>query len=287
MASDRLYVSRYSQPGFGLRVYRDGAPGDADALPTVRLLKDGEDEPLWARPATRTGPGTYTVTLTSGETSAAMAATLEWLYTVNQQAQVYAVEIEVGPSNPAYDALPPAWQDIVEQTWIKFDDLFDSPFGGPNLQVYLQTKFGRNRLAQLLPSALQRLNSASAPHASYPLGSQAFPFDAWSGLLIDALYIETVTHLIRSYTEIPEAVLATAVSRMDRRDYMQRWTDILNIAQPGFERDLKRYRQANLGLGHVSVLVAGGAYGNFGPEINPGGVGAAAARGYVWSSGWH
>lgn len=284
---DRKYVSRYSQPAFGLKVFAAGVLADADALPTVSLLHEGETVPAWTREAERVELGSYGVTLTSADTAMPVLGTLMWNYTVAGNPQVYGLDIEVGPSAPAYDALSPAWQDIIESVWVKFADLFDSPYGGPNLQVYMQTHFGRNRLAQLLVEALQTLNTASSPHASHEFGGISFPFKEWGGLLSTSLYIEVIKHLVRSYVEQPEVILGTTFTRFDRRDYMDRWRGILDMETEQFTADLKKYRMANLGLGHLSVLVAGGAYGNWGPQINPGGVGAAAARGYHWVSRMH
>lgn len=284
---DRRYVSRYSQPALGIVVHKAGALADADAPPVVSFIPDGSTDPEWTTTATKDSLGTYSVLLSSAQTAEPGLGTLRWDYTLDGIAQVYGLDIEIGPTAPAYDALPPQWQDIIEQVWVKFSDLFDSPYGGPNLQVYAQTHFGRNRLAQLLPQALNRLNSASSPHVSHVLGGITFPFDEWGGLLAQSLYIEAVIHLIRSYVEQPEAVLGTAVSRLDRRDYMNRWETVLNLEQQRFDLDLSRYRKANMGLGNISVLVAGGAYGNWGPQINPGGMGAAAARGYFYVNRWH
>jgi hypothetical protein len=284
---DRRYVSRFSQPGFGLKVYVTDTLTDADDPPTVSLIREGETVADWTRTSEKTETGSYSVVLSSVETSAQMLGTLMWNYEISAVPQVYGLDIEVGPSAPAYDALPPAWQEVVEGVYVKFADLFDSPHGGPNLQVYRQTHFGRNRMAQLMGDAIQSLNSASSPHAHHVLGGDTFPFDEWGGLLGDSLYIEAVKHLIRSYVEQPEAVLGVTVSRLDRRDYMDRWGTVLATEQEEFERNLKRYRGANLGLGHVRVLVAGGAYGNWGPEVNPGGMGLAAARGYHWINRWH
>lgn len=284
---DRKYISRYGQPALGIRVYRAGSLADADAAPQVSLIREGETTPEWTRAATRDSEGTYSVVLSSAETADPGLASLRWDYALDSVAQVYGLDVEVGPSAPAYDALPPAWQDVIEGVWAKFADLFDSPFGGPHLQVYVQTHFGRNRLAQLLGEALQALNTASSPHATYPLGGDNFPFAEWGGLLSDALYIDVLKHLVRSYVEQPEAILGTAVSRLDRRDYMNRWREVLDMEMQDFRTDLSRYRKAHLGLGNFSVLVAGGAYGNWGPQINPGGVGAAAARGYFYVNRWH
>jgi hypothetical protein len=284
---DRRYVSRYSQPGLGITVHKAGVLADADALPEVSLVREGLTTPEWTREATRDSLGTYSVLLSSAETQTPGLATLMWDYATDTIPQVYGLDIEIGQSAPAYDALPEAWKTIIEAVWVRFADLFDSPFGGPHLQVYIQTRFGRQRMAQLLNDALGTLNAASAPHASYALGGQDFPMIEWGTLLSESLYIEVIKHLIRSYTEQPEVILGQAVSRLDRRDYLNRWQEILNMETADFERDLGRYRKANMGLGNFSVLVAGGAYGNWGPEINPGGVGAAAARGYFYVGRWH
>lgn len=284
---DRRYVSRYSQPGFGIKVLRAGVLTDADALPTVSLVPEGQVDPVWSRTAQRESLGSYGIVLSSADTQTPLLGTLRWNYDLDGVEQAYGLDLEVGPSAPAYDGLPPDWQDVIEDTWVKFADLFDSPLGGPNLQVYVQTKFGRNRLAQLLGSALQSLNTASQPHASYPMGADNFPFAEWGGLLGDALYIEVLKHLIRSYVEQPEVITGTTFSRVDRRDYMNRWQQVLDSEIADFNTDLKRYRMAHLGLGNISVLVAGGAYGNWGNPINPGGVGAAASRGYYWVSRIH
>lgn len=288
---DRKFVSRYSQPTFGIQVHKVGALADADADPSVSLLKypdtGGTPEILWTRPSVHESVGVYNITLNSGETSDPGVYTLGWYYTVDGADQVYALDIEVGQASPDYDALMPNWKAAVENVWIKFADLFDSPYGGPNLQVYIQTHFGRNRLAQLLPTALQRLNSATNPHASFPLNGDNFPFADWGGLLSQSLYIEVLKHLIRSYTEIPEAVIGTSVSRLDRRDYQSRWQTVYDLEMEEFRLDLSRYRKAYMGLGYSSVLVAGGAYGNWGPQINAGGAGEAAARGYFYVGRWH
>lgn len=282
MSLDRRFLSRYSSATFAINVYRGGALADADAAVTGTLLREGDTTPAWTRDATTPATGVYEVALSSADTVTPGEYTLTFNYTVDGQPQVYGYDIEIGQSSPAYDALGGGsdWAGVVEGVWAKFADLFDSPYGGPNLQTYMQTNFGRNRLAQLLPAALQRLNSATVGHASYAVGATGFPFGDWGGLLQQSLYIEVLKHLVRSYTEQPEVILGTAVSRVDRRDYTQRWREVLDMETTEFERDLSRYRLANLGLGNVSVLVSGGAFGKLGPWVNAGGAGEAAARGY-------
>ncbi len=282
---DRRYVSRYTRPTFAVEIYRGGAPGPADGPVTGSLFRvstDGvpETDPVWTRDLTPASPGTYEITLSSVDTKTPGAYDLVYDYEIDGAEEIFATEIEIGPLAPDYDALNPAWASTVDGVWLLFADLFDSPYGGPNLQVYVQTKFGRNRLAQLLRQALQTLNTATSGHQSFPYNEEGFPFAEWGGLLQRSLYIEVLRHLVRSYTEQPEVILGTAVSRVDRRDYMQRWNEVLSMEMAEFNRDLSRFKMAYMGLGNVHVLVSGGAFGNIGPYVNAGGAGEAAARGY-------
>ena len=56
---------------------------------------------------------------------------------------------------------------IVESVWVRFADMFDSPQGGPHLQVFFQTAFSRGRLAQLLQIALGKINLTMQPAFSF------------------------------------------------------------------------------------------------------------------------
>lgn len=284
---ERKYVSRYSQPGFGLRVHQAGTLTDADSEPVVSFFPEGATAAEFTLTSTRQELGVYAVVLSSAQTSVPRMGTLMWDYTIGGEPQVYGIDIEIGPSSPSYDALAPDWQGIVENVWRKFADLFDSPYGGPHLQVYVQTHFGRNRLAQMMGDAIGVLNTVSSPHQFYELNGINFPFREWGNLLEQALYVEVLKHLVRSYVEQPEVILGTAVSRLDRRDYMDRWRTVLDMEAQSLDSDLKRYRMAHLGLGNVSVLVSGGAFGKIGYGEPPGGLGAAAARGYFYVSRWH
>lgn len=296
---ERIYVSRFSDPVFALEVRVAGQLADPDAPPTATLvyepgptvaaqLLDPQSDlsqvvvanppPAWVRPATRDGVGLYSIDL-AGSTDDPTLASLIWDYQINSQAKKSLTAIEIGDIAPDYDVLPPEWKNVVERAWIRFADLFDSPVGGPNLQVYAVNNFGRNRLAQLLDAAMQTINGNLAPFVSYQVGG-TYPFDVWGGLLVNALYVEIIKHLIRSYIEQPEVVLATPASRMDRRDYMSRWQTMLNLEQADLSALLSRFRQASMGLGNVSVLVSGGIYGRMGDGYGAS-MGQAAARGYL------
>lgn len=270
---DRAYVSRYATDSFGILVRPAGTPVDADgAVTVVMAYDDGTGTQVFSRAAAHTGTGEYTILLTSADTANPGYYGLTWTYQVGGVAGIYGLGIEVGPSAPAYDALDEGMKDLIESVWIRFADLFDFEVGGPHLQAYVQGNFGRQRLAQLLKISVGLLNTTAMPYQSYTLGNDggaSFPIDQWGSLLESALYVECLRHLVRSYTEQPEFQSGSGVSRLDRRDYMDRWKDVLALAEPTLTSQLQVFKIANMGLGKPRVLVSGGAYGRFGPNRLP------------------
>lgn len=276
---DRRYLSRYAAEQVGFVAMIAGQPGDVDANAVTATLLDATTlATIRTAAAAHLATGRYGLTLTSADTSTPRLLDLRFNFAVGGSAGIYVVELQVGPSAPDYDVLEPSWRAIVEAVWVRFADLFDSPLGGPNLQVYVQTRFGRNRMSQLLRQAVGRLNTISQPHQAYAV-NEDFPFDQWGPLVEQALYVEVVKHLIRSYVEQPDVVLTTAISRLDRRDYMQRWQEVLATEQEDLRAQLDSFKIASLGLGHAKVLVSGGVYGRYLGYYTPG-AGQALARGY-------
>ena len=284
--AERQYASRYSIEPLTLRVHKRGELADADANAvevSMRVPVDG-GAVIFSRPATHTELGTYEVLLSSEETQTPGLYEIRWEYALDSVPQVFAGLLEVGESAPAYDALDVGFKAVIESVWMRFADLFDSPDGGPHLQVYFQSKFGRGRMAQLLTVALNKLNTVAQPHMTYglegPPVAPLFPFAQWGGLLEQALYIETIKHLIRSYTEQPEA-LGVVMARMDRRDYTSRWREVLADEQADYKDMMEGFKIAHMGLGRPRVLVAGGVYGNYGANALPPGM--LASRGRAWA----
>jgi hypothetical protein len=174
-------------------------------------------------------------------------------------------------------------KSVIDLTWSRFADLFDSPQGGPNLQTYFQTHYTRGRMADLLRIAVGTLNTVAQPFQTYTVdgvGAALFPIARWGPLLEKSLYIEALKHLIRSYVEQPNFVGSGNVSRLDRRDYMDRWRSVLDMESATFQSQLEHFKIANMGLGRPAVLVAGGVYGKYGPTRLAGSV---AARPRMWT----
>lgn len=284
---ERQYLSQFSQPELGFTVHIGGVPADPDgAAMTARLLMqnpDGTSALVNTYTAARVSPGVFTVTPSSADTQRPGYAELDWSYSVHAQAQQYASYLEIGPANPAYDALPANMQDFLnEQVWVRFADLFDSAGGGPNLQDYFQAHWSRGRAAQLMGIALQKINAVAQPWSSYTLDGQGgpqYPVEFWGGLLASYTYAECVKQLIRGYLEQP-AFSGPPVARQDRRDYADRWRAALADEQAELKSMLDVFKIRHIMNGSPKVLVSGGTYGRYAPTRIAGSV---AARPRMWA----
>jgi hypothetical protein len=280
---DRYYMSQFDASTVGITVFVAGVQGDPDGNSVTVSMYDINDNVVFSQLATRSSLGNYQMTFTTEQSAVPGFYTLAWDFTINSQAQELQTYIQIGATNPAYDKLDAGMKGIVESVWIRFADMFDSPQGGPHLQVFFQTAFSRGRLAQLLQIALNKINLTMQPAFSFALtpGSE-FPYQDWGGLLEQGLYIETIRHLIRSYVEMPMPTGVT-VSRMDRRDFSDRWQNVYEMENADYMNMLSDFKVQCMFLSRPRVLVSGGAYGNWGPTRLPG---SAAARGVnrVWAA---
>lgn len=279
---ERQYVSPFSTDGFGLSIVQAGVPADADGDVTITVINEADSSVLFTRVATHVATGMYETATTPQETSMSGLYTVVWDYQMFGVAQEYRTYLEIGQARPGYDRLPGAMKDIVDTTWLRFADLFDSPGGGPNLMTYFQTKYDRGRLGELLTIAVGTLNTVAQPFQTYGLGlpgQPAFPVAQWGSLLERSLYIEAIKHLIRSYVEQPMFV-GGSVTRLDRRDYMDRWRMVLQDEESTFQRQLESFKISSMNLGKAAVLVSGGVYGRYGPTRIAGSV---AARPRMWT----
>lgn len=279
---ERQYISRYASDVLGLAVNVAGVPGDVDGnAVTVTLVNEADDSVVFTRQATREGVGLYETTLVGDESGTVGRFRVEWTYTIGGVAETYTTYIEIGEVAPSYDSLSPGMKAVVDSVWIRFADLFDSPHGGPNLQTYYQSHFGRERIAQLLRIGGGRLNTMSQPFQSFTVDgpTPSFPLAQWGSLLETMTYIEVIKHLMRSYVEQP-AFIGGNVTRLDRRDYLDRWRTILDMEEDMLKGQLEVFKISNMGLGKPKVLVSGGVYGRFGPTRFAGSV---AARPRYWT----
>lgn len=280
---ERRYLSPYSTTGFGLSLGKDGEPADADGPVSVTMHNEATQEEVISREASLVSTGLYELTTSSKETAQPGDYTVTWNYSMESVPQTYVTFLTIGQPSPAYDMLSEPMKEIVDITWLRFADLFDSPDGGPNLMTYFQTHYSRGRMAELMRIALGTLNTTAQPFQTYTLdgvGGATFPFAKWGALLERSLYIEAIKHLIRSYVEQPLVVVGGQVTRLDRRDYMDRWRMVLEDEMATFKGQLDIFKISSMGLGKPAVLISGGAYGRYAPTRVAGSI---AARPRVWA----
>jgi hypothetical protein len=283
LTGERQYVSQYAADVLGLIIMVGGVPADPDDnAVTTSLINIDTQAVVFTRAATRAAEGDYRVTLDAAESAQPGDYQVRWDYLLDGVSNAHDTFVQIGVASQAYDTLVPGMKEVVDQVWMRFADLFDSPMGGPHLQSYFQSAFGRGRVAQLLRVAVGRLNTIAQPFQTYTVdgdGGASFPITSWGPLLEQALYVEVIKHLRRSYVEQPE-FQGSAVARLDRRDYLERWGEILEQEEEDLKSRLSVFKLANMGLGRPSVLVSGGVYGRYAPTRY---AGSAAARGRFWS----
>lgn len=282
---ERTYLSRLSPGPLMIRVIgRDGNPTWADDDVVLHFIPEspegGEERQTLAVRSTVERQPTYEAYLPSAWTEEPGPYLARWTYSVQGVEGIGERPMVVGGTAPAYDMLSWDMKAVVEGVWLRVADQFDSPFGGPHLQVYMQAHFGRNRIASLLPQAIGRLNTVAQPHQTYSL-DRPFPVQKWGALLGLALWVETIKHLRRSYLEQPNPVGVT-VARLDRSNYTALWGEILRDEEGDLRSMLDHFKIASMGMGRASVLVSGGIYPRLPARAGSGG-GQAAARGlYMW-----
>ena len=271
---DRRYLSRWSSVVVGVVIHRTGQPTDPDDGVVVSMVDDAAEGTVFVfedRVATRDDTGAYSVELTSSDTDQPGVYSLVWEWEWDDDEFSRESYIEVGQHSPVYDDLEDDMKEIVESVWRKFADLYDSPYGGPHLQVYFQTNFARNRIAQLLHDSVEHINAMVPGERPYLISSDPGPKfpSQWYGLLGEQLYVETLKHLRRSYVEQPSDK-GVGVALLDRRDYMNRWGEILREAEGDVSKMLDQFKMYRFNLGQTRVLLSGGAYGRYGPQRYPG-----------------
>lgn len=269
--SDFRFLGRYSISDIVFTVIDStNTATNADAPPVVEFRDYATNTLIFTRMTTQIDIGRYSVTLSSTETANPGLYYLHWVYTLASIPQEYRTDIEVPQSaSTIYDTLSDGYRASVDGVWAMFEDLFDSDIGGPHLKMYAQTRFGRETIARMMGSALAYLNGAAQPHQSFTLdpAGQQFPFNEWGGILDLMTYIRVIEHLMRSYVEQPQAQGVTP-ARLDRRDYLDRWGQILQEAKAEMEQLLPVYKIAFMNMGRSALLVAGGLYGNI-PSWHP------------------
>lgn len=153
------------------------------------------------------------------------------------------------------DPLTAQQQTILDLAWLKVEDGFDSMPGGPYLLDVTKTQFSEQKMALLFPYALSRVNYTlpNPPTPTFDLNT--FPYDANAPLLAQAMVLEIILHLIRSYVEHPDPLGSGNITWLSRKDYTERWQEIYKLEEEQFMNMLRVFKRAELNLGHAHGLL--------------------------------
>lgn len=136
--------------------------------------------------------------------------------------------------------LPPDAADILNVARGMFGDLFDNDDFGPFLEEF--TNFGSDREAMLLiEEAIGQLAIYVPLAGSFEYTYLSYPYTlpVHRYCLLISLVICIITHLMRSYVEIPDTSRVNAPDVV-RRDYLSRWQTILNEYKDKLKTAAKR-----------------------------------------------
>lgn len=139
---------------------------------------------------------------------------------------------DTGSTTSYYDDLPEQARTFIDEVRVLFSGLFDRDEGeyGPFLDEVVG--YSNDTMAVLFNEAFGLLATQTAVPKVFNWGVSGFPYKnvGWRYGLTVAMVIAIITHLMRSYVEIPDTSKVGA-SDVQRRDYLQRWQTLLKEYQ--------------------------------------------------------
>jgi len=161
---------------------------------------------------------------------------------------------EVYPTIPSGE-LTAEEQFSLDLAWLKVEDGFDSIPGGPYLYDISRKNFSQQKSALLFPFALERINYTfpNPPTPHFTLTD--FPWKDHHTLMAQAMTLEIIHHLIRSYVEVSLPIGSGNITLLDRSTYQNRWREIYGAEEEQFKKALRVFKRGYLQLGKARGLV--------------------------------
>jgi len=173
--------------------------------------------------------------------------------------------------------IPTSDQVIGELVWRKIEDVFDSDEGGPWLRDMTLDTFSKDKMPEFIAEALFDINQQNPPtnlNSGYFVNTDGIPTQD-APVLVEGTYLAVILHLIASYIEQPD-VVGGQVAYENRRDYIQRWSQIYEIEMQRYMRWVALFKRRFLSW-HTHGLIFSRAGRNFGAN---GGFSTYGMRGY-------
>ena len=151
--------------------------------------------------------------------------------------------------------LTPEQQFSLDLAWLKVEDGFDSLPGGPYLYDISRKNFSQQKSFLLFPFAFVRFNYTFPNPPSPTFTLTDFPWKDHHTMMGQAMTLEIIHHLIRSYVEIPVPTGSGNITLLDRTTYQDRWREIYSAEEEQFKNALRVFKRAYLQLGSARGLV--------------------------------
>lgn len=146
---------------------------------------------------------------------------------------------------------------VADGVWTKLEDCFDAENEGPWVQDVTMNFFREEKIEKFINDALFDINYQHPP-TDLTIGSFVNSDNTVTSnypLLVQAVFIQALRHIMRSYVEQPMPTGAQ-IAWQDRRDYLQRWQSMYELELAQYQRWVALYKRGFLQLGRSKVLVA-------------------------------
>ena len=153
------------------------------------------------------------------------------------------------------DPLTPDQQTCLDLAWLKIEDGFDSMPGGPYLLDITKQNFSTQKSALLMPFALARINYTIPNPATPVFDLHSFDYANNHVLFAQALTLEIIMHLMRSYVEMPQPEGTGNITWLSRMEYKMRWEEMYKLEEEQFINYLRVWKRGQLNLGRTKGVL--------------------------------
>jgi hypothetical protein len=146
---------------------------------------------------------------------------------------------------------------VADGVWTKLEDCFDAENEGPWVHDMTLHFFREEKMEKFINDALFDINYQNPP-TNVTIGDfvpTTGMINANYPLLVQAIFVQVLRHIMRSYVEQPLPTGAN-IAYQDRRDYLQRWQGMYELELEQYMRWLALWKRGFLQLGHSRLLVS-------------------------------